>query len=833
MTTSQAGFAPIALGDAAIYAELTSDGESLSLSVRHANTTLIERALLGITVNGRELGGDCTLRGHVETVRDESFAMATGKAVGVHVASHREHRFSFIDRASGVEWSLIVRLAQDGVAFRYELPLGDDEMLVGRELTSFPLSRSCRAWLLDYQTWYETPRFGSDISALAEGEYGFPILIGGIGDSHVLLTESAIDGRFSGAHATFSTEDGPRFTLRTADDELRMSAGTRLPWRVLIVGTLDTIVASSFVDELAPATTATETSWIRPGRAAWSWWSSQYSGAYLEQQTRFADYAADRGWEHILVDCGWDQTWMPELVAHASARGVQVHVWSSWSDLDGPKALEKLQLWRSWGVAGIKVDFMESESTERYRWYDAIIAESARVGLMVNFHGSVIPRGWARTFPHVMSYEGIRGAEYYVFYGDPLTAAHNVIQPFTRNVVGSMDYTPVTFSAPKRETSDAHELALGVAFESGITHFADEVNEYTARPLAEAYLAEIAPEWHETRFIGGTPDSHAIIARRNGDRWWIGCIATGEPRTVRVDLAFLGSGEFTAWSVTDASSAGLVDSTQTVRSSQVLSFDIRRNGGFVLLLAPVESELMRARARTVRRAPVVSPAVQSVDGSGTARILADADALPRLPAGWRASGGRLVGTAREWELSSPTSFVDGALAVIAVELAVPGDPVVVISHARIAAPLAVGTTVVAGLPFLACSNSVGPIERDMSNGGGDPRDGHPMLVAGIPYADGLGVSASSSVSFYLGENAVRLTGQIGVDDETPTGVATATVFGDGAVLAAFELRGGAPAQAFDIAVTGVTVLELSVGAVDGADETHVDWAQARLHVTGD
>jgi hypothetical protein len=831
MITSQAGFAPIAFGDADVLAEIASDGESLTLTVRHANTTLVERALLGITINGVELGGDCTLRGYIETMHDESFEMTTGKAAGPHVASHREHSFSFTDRLSGAEWLLIVRLARDGIAFRYGLPGGDGEMIVGPELTSFPLSGAHRAWVLDYQTWYETPRFGSDISALAEGEYGFPILVGGAGDSHMLLTESAIDGRFSGAHAVFTTASGPRFTVRAADDEYRVPAGSLLPWRVLIVGSLDTIVASSLVDELAPATTAVETSWIRPGRAAWSWWSSQYSGAYLEHQIRFTDYAASRGWEHILVDCGWDETWMPELVAHASRRGVQVHVWSSWSDLDGAKALEKLELWRSWGVAGIKVDFMESESQERYKWYDAIIAESQRVGLMVNFHGSVIPRGWARTFPHIMSYEGIRGAEYYVFYGDPLTAAHNVIQPFTRNVVGSMDYTPVTFSAPKRETTDAHELALGVAFESGIVHFADEVNEYAARPLAESYLAEIAPEWHETRLIGGTPDSHAIIARRNADRWWVGCIAAGEPRTVRVDLAFLGAGEFTAWSVMDAQASGLVDSTQTVRAGDIMSFDLRGNGGFVMLLAPVDSELRRARERALRQAPAVSPAVQLLGELGTATILADAAARLRLPGGWTAVAREPVGGTSAWELAAPSSFVDGALAVITVELAVPGDPVVV-SHARIVAPLRAGTAVVSRLPFLACSNAVGPVERDMSNGGGDPRDGRAMIVAGIPYVDGLGVSAPSSVALHLGQAAARFTGQVGVDDETPTGAATATVIGDGVVLAAFGLLGGSPAKEFDIDVAGVTVLELSVVPAASADETHVDWAELRLEVTG-
>ena len=113
---------------------------------------------------------------------------------------------------------------------------------------------------------------------------------------------------------------------------------------------------------------------MRPGRAAWSWWSDFYSGAQLEQQKHFVDVAAELGWEHLLIDCGWEETWVPEIVAYASLRGIQVHLWTVWHDLDGPEKLARLALWRSWGVAGIKVDFMESESKDRYRWYDSVLA---------------------------------------------------------------------------------------------------------------------------------------------------------------------------------------------------------------------------------------------------------------------------------------------------------------------------------------------------------------------------------------------------------------------------------------------------------------------------
>lgn len=797
----------------AISARLTSDRESIELRISRDGDAVLEGIRVGIVVDGVALSGNVTVRGVDERTVSETWTARSGKAVGERHVSHVESTVRLIDNPTGREWAIVVRAAQDGVAIRYVLP--SDARELGQELTSIPVAPTDRAWLLDYQTWYETPRFGADIAELADGEYGFPLLLRS-GSSHVLVTESDIDGRFAGAHPVFANS---AFTLVTADAVLDVDGGIATPWRVFIVGDLDTVVGSTLVDDLAPAASAelAAAAWIRPGRAAWSWWSSQYSGAYLEHQKRFADYAADRGWEHVLVDCGWDETWMPDLVAHASRRGVQVHVWSSWSDLDGPTALKKLALWQSWGVAGIKVDFMESESRERYRWYDAIIAESARVGLMVNFHGSVIPRGWAKTYPHIIGYEGIRGAEYYVFYGEPLTAAHNVIQPFTRNVVGAMDYTPVTFSAPRRETSEAHELALSVAFESGITHFADEVAEYARRPLAEAFLSEVAPSWDETRLVGGTPDTEAVIARRSGERWFIGCIATGEPRTITVDLSSLALGDGERLVITDGAD-GLIEAASI---GDTLAVDIARNGGFVALLAAPGTALRRAETRAAVTPPMIEPAVQSIAPGGTATLTVSEGASLRLPTGWSATGD---GTA--WIVSAPSDLRPGALGVVTAEFA---GEVPVVAHARLVSGLGSGSSRISSLPFVSCSNEVGPVERDLANGGGDPRDGAPMAIAGRSFEHGLGVSAPSHVELHLAATATRLTGFVGIDDETAGASGTARVVADGVELARFNLVNRP--DVIDLDVTGVKSLRLEVLPGEGT-EAHIDWAQLELHSPG-
>ncbi len=802
---------PLRLARGRLSIEVAERADGVELLLADGSEPL-GRVALGIVVDGVELGAGATVAGVVSREVRERYTAHLGKAAGPREVAHDEHLVR-LDTA-GTAWAVVLRLADDGVAFRYELPATSSAL--GAERTRIEVPGGSRAWVLDYQTWYETPRFGADLDGLAPGAYGFPVLLRVGGDRHLLLTEADIDGRSSGAHVEY---DGAAFTVTTADPTTDVEPDHRTPWRVVIAGTLDEIVRSQLVDELAPPAAA-DAPLPRPGRGAWSWWSSQYSGAYLEVQKRFADFAAEQGWEHVLVDCGWDAAWVPELVSHASARGVQVHLWSSWSDLDGPVALEKLALWRSWGVAGIKVDFMESEARERYRWYDAIIAESARVGLMVNFHGSVIPRGWARTHPHVVSYEAVRGAEYYVFYGQPLTAAHNVILPFTRNVVGSMDYTPVAFSAPGRETSEGHELALGVVFESGITHFADDPDRYRERPDAAALLAALPPVWHEVRLQDGDPDTHVVLARRNGDRWFVGGLSAREDASeLAIDAAALVGGPADVWVVGDGD-GGLV-STRHEGIVDRVAVPVAARGGFAAVVVPAGTPLRTAHPRAELPVPVVErPLVVLVDG--VAELAADAASIRTAP-GWSAeplAPGR-------WAVRPDGTPASGDLAVFALEGA-GQDGVPVVAHARVVVPLAPGEHVLSRLPFLAARNAVGPVERDLANGGGDPRDGAELTVRGVVHPDGVGVSQDSRVEFALAGSAGRLTGSVAIDDETPDASAVAIVLIDGAEVARVELNGGAEPQPLDLALGGASVLTLATEPHGGA-EAHVDWLGLRVH----
>ncbi|SDD75046.1 glycoside hydrolase family 97 catalytic domain-containing protein [Glycomyces harbinensis] len=780
----------------------------------------IDGLRLGLRLNGIDLGEGSSLLRSSEREIAEEWTARSGKAVGTHRYRHVEQVHE-LRHESGLEWQIHVRTAADGIAVRYAAARLEGHGRLTAEHTLMRLDPSARVWALDYQTWYETPRFGADLPDLKAGAYGFPLLARTGEDRYLLVTESGIDGRFSGAHAQI--EDGA-LAFAAADADVEVTRGPLTPWRVFLRGSLAAIVESRFVDELAPAPLdpAVDTSWVRPGRAAWSWWSDFYSGAQLERQRHFVDAAARLGWEHLLIDCGWDETWVPEIVSYASRRGVQVHLWAVWHDLDGPEGLAKLALWRSWGVAGVKVDFMESESKDRYRWYDTVLAETARLGLHVNFHGSVIPRGWARTWPQVVGYEAIRGSEYYVFYDDtPLTAAHNVIQPFTRNVAGAMDYTPVAFSAPGRTTSDGHELALSVAFECGITHFADDVDAYLARPEAARFLAELAPSWDETRLLAGDPDREAVIARRSGDRWFIGAVATGEARTLTVPLDRIAA-RADAWIVRDGPD-GLAAEHRTVDGS--FTVELKENGGFVAILAPEGAPLFRSAERPELAAPNVEPAIALAGADGTAEIRTDPGATVRLAPGWSADD---LGAGR-WRVRAPRALAPGRAGVVTVE--VPGPEVPVVAHARVVRPLTEGAHRLSSVSMAAFANESGPVERDLSNGGGNPGDGRPMSIAGKAFDDGLGASTPSRIDLYPGGGADRLTVLVGVDDETPGTAARVSVHGDGRELFAADVRSGEPALDVALDLRGVTALTLRSDALpEHPEPAHIDWAAGRLHV---
>jgi hypothetical protein len=473
---------------------------------------------------------------------------------------------------------LQIRVANDGIAYR--------TVRRGRERTAFTLPRGGRAWLQRLSGDYERPSTPHRTAAVPSGRWGFPALVSLGHGSWGLLTESDVDGHYAAGH--LRTRRSQPGVLALELPRVRGRLPVRTPWRVAVLGDLATIVGSDLPLALGAPSRVRAPGWIRPGRVAWSWWSNGRSAHDPATQRRYVDYAAARGWEYVLVDEGWDPTWMPELVAYARERGVRIVVWARYSDLStAAKRRRLLPRWKAWGVAGVKLDFISSDRQRHMRWYDDVARETAALHLVVDFHGTTVPRGIQRTWPNVLTLEGVGGAEHYKG-NDPLrpTPASNATLPFTRNAIGSMDYTPVTFSAANRRTTDAHELALSVVFESGLQHFADSPEAYAQRPVAERFLSSVPAAWDDTRLLGGYPGRFATLARRHGEEWYVGGISAGA-RTLDASLAFLAPGrEYVATIITDAVRGGLAETGQMVRRGDALRIPVRAGGGFAARIVP-------------------------------------------------------------------------------------------------------------------------------------------------------------------------------------------------------------------------------------------------------
>jgi alpha-glucosidase len=825
-----------------ITANVTFDSTAgtASLSVQRSG-----RAVFTSAIGIRTAAADLTrgLRQLSSTTRtvQESYHMTTGKRLD-RTVQHTETRIS-IAGTGNVRFDLVLRVAPDGVAYRYELPAPVDVL---SEASAFAMPANANAWLLPYNPQYENNRFRTTASGAAVAEYGNPSLFQS-GQDWVLLTESNVDGRYSGSSLRHTGNGVYQVQLK----DTRVAGAQRTAWRTAIIGDLATVTESTLVDDLADSSKITDTSWIRPGKVAWSWLSEHSSPSDFNRQKAYVDFAARNGWPYVLVDEGWSDKWVPELARYSRAKGVDILLWFHWTRLDTPAERQSLlPLVKSWGVKGIKVDFMESDSQARYQFYDALLADAAQQKLMVNFHGSTIPHGLARTWPNVMSMEAVHGAEQLPPPdGDP-------IQPFTRNVVGSMDYTPVSLEVGPRVTSIAHEIALPVVFESGWTHFADKPEAYDHFPEALRFLDQVPTVWDQTELVSGSPGDTAVFARRSGDRWFVGGIAVGAARTMTAPLSFLGTGNWLVETVRDGvGRTDVVRTASTRTSADVLSAAVPANGGFTAVICPATpgrttcyQSIPQVPSTSLTITPTTSVTARpgtsfDVTGSFTVtspRPVMDVEMKPEVPAGWSFTGAPVttrvlnqnVVLSGRWTVNVPAGARSGGFEVpVVAEYLVPDFPRVHVAHAVTGVVPLTGQAYISDLPFDSEANGWGPVERDTSNGESASGDGGQISIGGVKFAKGLGVHADSDVTIGLGGTCRTFTASVGADDETTSpGSVVFQVVGDGRTL--FQsgvLRTGGAPVGVNVDVSGVQTLSLRVNdGGDGKNFDHADWGNAQV-----
>jgi hypothetical protein len=554
----------------------------LSLEVRRDGLRLVSPSRLGVRTAHADLSSALVFDEIHEREIHDTYETVTGK--------RREHTYAARDwtlrfKGAGDRLDLQVRISAQGCAYRYSVPWTGPVTLC-EEVSEYVVPGHARAVLLPYENGrcdYEEIHHHTTVAEAEPILYGYPSLFS-VEGTWMLVTESALDGGYAGSRLRF---DGRAFRLDLPDPYVTAASPLVTPWRTMIIGELSTIVESDLVTSLAEPSRVADTSWIKPGAAAWSWWSDGPSTRDLDAQKRWVDYAASQGWPYILADAGWNKEWMPELIAYATERRVGVFLWSHWQHLDSElEHREKLAVWKEWGAVGVKIDFTESDGQDRMRWFDAILEATARHRMMVVFHGGTIPRGTERTWPQFMTAEAVKGAEW--IKPKPgkepkYPPTHYLSLAFTRNVQGPMDFTPCTFTAV-RTISAGFELALAVIFESGVQHFADGIEAYQRRPEAQRLLAAVPTAWDDTLLLSGDPADHIVLARRSGGEWFVGAGISGEARTLTVPLGFLEEGEWTADVYRDAPDDQILAETVTVTAGGKLDLPVSVNGGLTLHL---------------------------------------------------------------------------------------------------------------------------------------------------------------------------------------------------------------------------------------------------------
>lgn len=568
-----------------------TDG-SLGYSVTRHGNAILEESLMGIRTGLGDFSSSLSfVKEEACSVREEYSIPAGKKETYINHANELGLHF----HAHASEFIVRFRAFNDGMAFRYEInQIGQDTLLVQAETTEFLIPASYdKMWLQDLVPTYEGPYNARNWDKSIEQQpFGMPSLFfSEENQSWLMLNEANVintGGSYCSCHLVGS--ESRRMTIGFAPEEkgepLKSPLPFRSPWRYAVIAdNLNELVNSTINYNLNPPSVIEDTSWIRPGRALWSWWQDM-NGAQLYLESRdYVDMAAAYGFEALTLDCGWDPCWVKDLCDYAHKKGIQIWIWTPMQRLDTrEKAQELIPLWAGWGVDGLKIDFFENDSQHTMWQYHMMADLMIRHKLMINFHGSVKPMGEGRTWPNFMTAEGIMGMEHYQWSNLP-DSVHNCTVPFTRNVAGPMDYTPTAFSNIRnKNTTMGHQLALPVVFDSGITNYALALR-FMEGWRGTDFLRRTKNHYKGMRVLSGYPGDHAAILRYTDTEWLIGVI-TSPKKKVELSLDFLGEGIFEAEIYEDIAKGEMIRVTrQKVTASDTLPLSLLKDGGAGIYIA--------------------------------------------------------------------------------------------------------------------------------------------------------------------------------------------------------------------------------------------------------
>lgn len=605
------------------------NGEKITYSVTYVSRSIINTSQLGF-----ELKEEPAITGNFAIV-DQSTKNINETWTPVVKSKHAEVQNNYnellltLKEKSGPmrQLEIQVRAYNDGIAFRYKLlrasKAGDRQIV--KELTTFSVPGDPKAWIVEYGGYAssnEAEFIERPLSYLtAKSIAGMPFLMDYGKNCWVAITEAKIDNYAAFYLGTNGTTNQLITKLVPIPGETENGVKVRFndeiytPWRVLMIGeTPGTLIESEIIQNLNDPCAIKDPSWIKPGISAWDhWWSGEVK-MEMPVIKQYIDLASEMGWPYMLVDWQWygkfntpeaditkwaPQIDMPEIIRYAASKNVKIIVWLYSSDVNLNGAFKKaFPLYHLWGIAGIKIDFMDRDDQFMVNWYHDIIKCAADNQLLVDFHGAYKPDGIIRTWPNMITREGVMGNEYYKF-SNKMSPEHNVKLAFTRMLAGQMDYTPGGFLNVTREqwkqqvpalvwNTRAAELSKFVIYESPLTVVCDHPDNILNQPGAD-FLKVVPTVWDDIKFLGGYPGDYVAIAKRSGDKWFVGVMNNSVGKTVEINLSFLPAGNYSAetWGDTkksDTEPKELKKDTRALKSGEILKVTMAKNGGFVAII---------------------------------------------------------------------------------------------------------------------------------------------------------------------------------------------------------------------------------------------------------
>ncbi len=609
-------------------------GDRLRYDVTVNETPVLKDSRLSLKIDAATLGLAPRLKSATPGTHDGTLQPVVRQKAAVLRDHYNELR---LDMEDG--YSVVFRAYDEGVAYRWETRLPAAEVKVFAEEVALNFTDNFFAYYPEEESFFShnerifLPRALGDLAA--KNLASLPAVVDANGIK-IAVAESDVDDypglwlRGTGGNGLAGTfppypleekleRDRDLKVTKTAD-YIALTKGTRTyPWRLLGVALKDgDLITNPLVYLLASPTTLTDTAWIKPGKVAWDWWNANNiggvdfkSGVNTATYKYFIDFAAQHGIEYVMLDEGWYVLGdlmkiapgmdLEEITTYAKKKNVGIILWVVWKTLDD-QLIPALDQFARWGVKGIKVDFMQRDDQPVMNYYSRVCREAAQRKMLVDFHGAIRPALLTRTWPNLISTEGVRGMEWNKWSAH-ITPTHTVTVPFTRMFLGPMDFTPGAmlnatrigfarnFERPMSQGTRCHQLAMYVVYESPLQMLADSPTNYLREPECLEFLSAVPTVWDETRVLDARIAEYVAVARRSGAEWYCGAMTDWTPRELTVGLSFLPAGNFRLEEYRDGINADrraddYKKTTRTVTSATKLTIKLAEGGGWAARLRP-------------------------------------------------------------------------------------------------------------------------------------------------------------------------------------------------------------------------------------------------------